>query len=112
MKRKTQKSRHYADLMGYRCANPNCEYGFGIEGHHIQPMSLGGEDRYQNIISLCSKCHRSFRRHRNWEMQQQTLLIWKFIQEGMLLEGLMSDMDDTIFARKAAKILQQSGRTS
>lgn len=45
------------------------EYGIyipleiGAEVHHIQPVSMGGKDNPENLITLCHECH--IKRHRN-----------------------------------------------
>lgn len=45
------------------------EYGvyipleIGAEVHHIQPVSMGGKDNPENLITLCHDCH--IKRHRN-----------------------------------------------
>ena len=28
-----------------------------LEVHHIRPVNMGGRDRFNNLISLCSSCH-------------------------------------------------------
>ena len=75
------KSSHYAWLMGYQCANPNCRYGFGPEGHHVRPKGRGGEDAYWNLICLCVQCHRTRHLHRNWRNKALVLYTWKCSQE-------------------------------
>jgi hypothetical protein len=43
------------------CCNPMCGSAEGLEVHHIAPRSRGGEDDEENLVLLCSRCHR--RRH-------------------------------------------------
>jgi len=42
---------------GWRCQA--CGSLRGLEVHHIQRMSHQGEDSEENLISLCSECHRT-----------------------------------------------------
>lgn len=51
------KSGEYVRLLGYVCANPECNRSYGVEGHHIFPCARGGPDAYWNVIALCRKCH-------------------------------------------------------
>jgi len=41
---------------GWRCQL--CGSMAGVEVHHIQRRSQTGEDSEENLISLCSACHR------------------------------------------------------
>lgn len=36
------------------------EYGQGLHIHHIIPESEGGSDEPQNLVTLCSSCHKTF----------------------------------------------------
>ena len=36
-----------------------------LQVHHIRPVEMGGRDRFKNLISLCSICHRIV--HKNIE---------------------------------------------
>ena len=48
------------------CEMPGCKYepfvtesgSPYLEGHHIQPLSEGGEDSLTNVAALCPNCHR------------------------------------------------------
>jgi 5-methylcytosine-specific restriction endonuclease McrA len=42
---------------GWRCLH--CGSISGLEVHHIQRRSQQGEDTDENLISLCSECHRA-----------------------------------------------------
>jgi 5-methylcytosine-specific restriction endonuclease McrA len=37
-----------------------CERTTRLEIHHIKPLSLGGENKPSNLITLCQKHHREF----------------------------------------------------
>ena len=37
----------------------NCGSDKNIEYHHIVPISLGGQDKIDNIVALCGKCHKA-----------------------------------------------------
>jgi len=77
MKKRTAKSQTYVGLMNFICAFPGCISGFNVEGHHIVPISIGGEDAFWNIISLCSKCHRHNKLHSRWMDIDVELYTWK-----------------------------------
>jgi hypothetical protein len=79
--RSCQKSTTYANQMKNQCANPECEYGFDVEGHHIVPKSKDGEDEYYNLVALCGKCHRKRGLHSRFEDYTEELFVWKSLQE-------------------------------
>lgn len=35
------------------------EYGRGLHAHHVIPEGDGGEDRPENLITVCGSCHRT-----------------------------------------------------
>lgn len=35
------------------------EYGRGLHAHHVIPEADGGEDRPENLITVCGSCHRT-----------------------------------------------------
>lgn len=49
-----------------KCEMPGCEYKAFItenekpylEGHHIEPLSDGGDDVLSNVAAICPTCHR------------------------------------------------------
>ena len=43
---------------GHRCRAPGCPNTMFLEVHHIQPRSKGGGNEPDNLITLCSACHR------------------------------------------------------
>ncbi|MBU2500482.1 HNH endonuclease, partial [bacterium] len=43
---------------GHRCQGPGCTNTRFLEVHHIQPRARGGRNRADNLITLCSACHR------------------------------------------------------
>jgi 5-methylcytosine-specific restriction endonuclease McrA len=57
---------------GWRCQF--CGSLAGAEVHHIEPRSHLGDDREENLITLCSACHRKLHRgtlcddRRDWQM--------------------------------------------
>ncbi len=42
----------------HRCQAPGCEHTKFLEVHHIQPRTDGGGNDPENLITLCSACHR------------------------------------------------------
>ncbi len=42
----------------HRCATPGCRSAHFLEVHHVMPRGLGGANRAENLITLCSRCHR------------------------------------------------------
>ena len=43
----------------------NCGSQENIEYHHVVPLSLGGTNKFTNIVPLCDKCHIASHRGRN-----------------------------------------------
>lgn len=43
---------------GHRCQTKGCDSTHFLEVHHIRPRSRGGDNRSENLITLCSSCHR------------------------------------------------------
>jgi 5-methylcytosine-specific restriction endonuclease McrA len=43
---------------GYRCQAPGCRHIHHLEIHHIVPRHKGGSNKADNLITLCSGCHR------------------------------------------------------
>ncbi|MGD9547176.1 MAG: HNH endonuclease [Candidatus Krumholzibacteriia bacterium] len=43
---------------GHRCQGPGCTNSRFLEVHHVQPRARGGTNRPDNLITLCSACHR------------------------------------------------------
>jgi hypothetical protein len=41
----------------HRCAAPGCRSTHFLEVHHVTPRGLGGSNRAENLITLCSRCH-------------------------------------------------------
>lgn len=101
---RTDKSVNYVSIMDYTCCNPNCGYGFNVEGHHIYPLSRGGEDAYWNLISLCSKCHRGKGHHSTWDKSDVELFTYKCMKE-IELFGYVLDERDPDFYEKFKKAL-------
>lgn len=42
----------------HRCRRKGCGHAHFLEIHHIVPRSLGGSNRPDNLVTLCSACHR------------------------------------------------------
>jgi len=44
---------------GQRCRARGCRYTRHLEIHHIKPVATGSETTPDNLITLCSRCHRA-----------------------------------------------------
>ena len=44
---------------GWSCSTPGCCCSIWIEIHHIKPYSEGGKTVKENLLGLCSGCHRN-----------------------------------------------------
>jgi 5-methylcytosine-specific restriction endonuclease McrA len=42
----------------HRCQAPGCEHTKFLEVHHVKSRADGGGNKLENLISLCSACHR------------------------------------------------------
>jgi hypothetical protein len=42
----------------FHCQSPGCRNSRFLEVHHIKPRSLGGRNDLDNLVTLCSACHR------------------------------------------------------
>ena len=42
----------------HTCQSPGCRHNHHLEVHHHVPRSRGGSNRLDNLITLCSACHR------------------------------------------------------
>ena len=42
----------------HRCTTAGCEHTRFLEVHHVKPRALGGNNHPENLITLCSACHR------------------------------------------------------
>ncbi|MBD3222856.1 hypothetical protein GF314_16635, partial [bacterium] len=42
----------------HRCRAPGCDHRGFLEVHHVNPRSRGGTNAPDNLITLCSACHR------------------------------------------------------
>jgi len=40
------------------CLKKSFELNSKLQVHHIRPVSIGGRDRENNLITLCDKCHK------------------------------------------------------
>jgi len=43
---------------GYRCRAPGCTHTHFLEVHHLKPRTAGGSNQAENLVTLCSSCHR------------------------------------------------------
>jgi hypothetical protein len=41
----------------HRCTRPGCGATRFLEVHHVKPRNLGGSNRADNLVTLCSRCH-------------------------------------------------------
>jgi hypothetical protein len=48
---------------GHRCQAPGCRNTRFLEVHHIKPRAKGGTNERENLITLCSACHRLWHEH-------------------------------------------------
>tara|TARA_B100000902_G_scaffold247617_1_gene234310 strand:+ start:2049 stop:2375 length:327 start_codon:yes stop_codon:yes gene_type:complete len=39
------------------CFAKASEFKYALQVHHIRPVSIGGRDRENNLITLCENCH-------------------------------------------------------
>ncbi len=53
---------------GRQCRAPGCRRRRYLEVHHIRPRAQGGSNRLENLVTLCSACHRLWH-ERGWDMQ-------------------------------------------
>ena len=52
---------------GYRCRTPGCGASRFLEVHHVVPRAEGGSNKPDNLVTLCSACHRlSHEGHGGW----------------------------------------------
>jgi len=115
MKRNIYKASVYADIMDYKCANPNCKSGKKVEAHHIVPVYWNGLDKYVNMITLCRKCHRSRKFYKKLHKkptkeQQIELLTWKFYLEQKILGFTSDTVSDRGFTIKAQRLKEAKKR--
>ena len=94
--------RIYLDSMN-KCLMPDCNFGYDLEVHHIQPLNKCGTDTFDNLIILCKVCHRGRKFHSNWEGNRIKLLTLKFYRELEVL-GFTSDCSDEEFLKKIAEL--------
>ncbi len=87
--RNLTKAKKYKKAIG-ECCDPNCNFGYGLETHHIIPLSKGGVDDYVNFIVLCAGCHHGKGRHGRYTETQIELMTYKFYVEIVKL-GYNSD---------------------
>ncbi len=61
---------------GYRCANPTCRMVLAINIHHLDPVSKGGANTFDNLIALCPNCHAL---HHQSIIPHESLRTWKIL---------------------------------
>jgi hypothetical protein len=59
---------------GYQYANPNCRLILPLELHHIDHVSKGGPNTVDNLIVLCSNCHK---RYHSGNLPEEAIRTWK-----------------------------------
>lgn len=93
MKRNREKRKLYKKIFT-KCGNPQCSFGYGIEVHHIVPLSKDGIDDYCNYISLCAECHRTggLKLHSRYKDKQIAMFTFKFYDELMTLGKTSDDL--------------------
>ena len=82
-RRNLYRMRAYKEKYGYKCMNPECDFGFHTETHHIVPLARGGADNQDNYIILCWKCHRLTKRHSQYRKFEVALATWKYYFEAL-----------------------------
>jgi hypothetical protein len=55
---------------GHRCQGPGCNHRLFLAIHHMVPREQGGSNRPDNLITLCSACHRLWHK-RGWAAPAQ-----------------------------------------
>ena len=95
--RDVNKANQYKDIIG-KCCNPKCDsVTFALlETHHIRPLKHNGPDSYVNYIILCKDCHRKIV-HKNKRFSEETLLMWKFYNELLIIGETSDDYDDKYY---------------
>lgn len=61
---------------GYRCANPACRMVLAMNLHHLDPVSQGGSNTFDNLIALCPNCHAL---HHGGVIPHESLRAWKVL---------------------------------
>jgi len=60
----------------YKRANYECEYcgnvGFGLNAHHILPLSKGGQNELNNLVCIYNTCH-SILHGRNLDLERTSI---------------------------------------
>ncbi|MBK9471147.1 MAG: HNH endonuclease [bacterium] len=57
----------------HRCATPGCGATRFLEVHHVVPRSLGGSNREENLVTMCSRCH-AFAHEKNTQVAVRELV--------------------------------------
>ena len=68
----------YKEKYGYHCMYPGCLINYGIDTHHIIPLSKNGFDDRRNYICLCENHHRRSQFHSQYLLHDLTLATWKY----------------------------------
>ena len=72
----TETRRQILHEAGYRCANPACRMVLTINIHHLDQVSQGGSNSFENLIALCPNCHSL---HHKGVIPQESLRTWKIL---------------------------------
>ena len=54
----------------HRCKAKGCRSTSFLEVHHIKPRSRGGDNREENLITLCSSCHRHLHERESFRLPE------------------------------------------
>lgn len=99
-KRNQSKMNSYKERYGYHCMYPGCPINYGIDTHHIIPLSRNGIDDRRNYICLCENHHRRSQIHSQYLLHDLTLATWKY-----WFEASFGDEEDVLI--KPEKVLSQ-----
>lgn len=86
---------------GYRCANPVCRMVLATHLHHLDPVSKGGSNAFDNLIALCPNCHTL---HHRGIIPHESLRAWKVLLLSLNEAFDKKAVDVLLTLRKVSKI--------
>lgn len=86
---------------GYRCANPACRMVLAMNIHHLDPVSEGGSNTFDNLIALCPNCHTL---HHQGVIPHESLRAWKILLLSLNEAFDRKAVDVLLVLRKVPKI--------